>query len=638
MTKSKKHKGVEIRPDEIFHVSEDVKPETLEALGQMADAIKEAYPTPAHFRVAYENAMPIVDEWQKCYPSRWGDTIVTEAMEHPAKYSNKLIRRIYEHMITEGWLQRGDWVIDPFGGVALGALDAMQKGLNWIGNELEPRFHRIGAGYDCPGFTLWEAAWFIVANLPVFVWRAIVNRKPILKEKKMPVWMSRYWPAFPRPGVGHLCPACTNKTAASELPETSPHHYTGNLEKWQQEFGNPNWGSAVLLQGDSRRLLEIIQTGGAAGTRSSPPYGSTLRHRHNSSGIDYSKTERKGGSRVMESIHKGYGDTEGQLGHMRASVSSPPFLQAKGGTPEPKPGGVIDEALYRRHAAGNGAAEGYGGTDGQLANMPEGVRTAAMKSPPFSPAGNQPAKIPGKPQGVRTHYEGNNVIPSSNYGETDGQLQKMRQGSIEAVISSPPYNKPFSQEHNGRRGGQRATTPSEKGAFVNYGTSDGQIEGLPEGDLQAVISSPPYDETRVGSGSKAEYGVMEKRGRGDQYGEAGGQIAGRDDFWSAARTIVEQVFLALEPGGHAAWVVKDYVKDGQRVPFCENWRQLCESVGFVTLHEHRALFGEKTVQGTLEGGAHETIKEHKSFLRRVAEKKGSPRIDWETVYCMERPL
>jgi hypothetical protein len=47
-------------------------------------------------------------------------------------------------MIEEGWLHPGDLVIDPFGGVALGALDAMRLGLRWRGVELEPKFAELG--------------------------------------------------------------------------------------------------------------------------------------------------------------------------------------------------------------------------------------------------------------------------------------------------------------------------------------------------------------------------------------------------------------------------------------------------------------------------------------------------------------
>jgi tRNA G10 N-methylase Trm11 len=55
-----------------------------------------------------------------------------------------LIRRIYEHMRDSGYITPGDRVIDPFGGIAAGAVDAMSMGLHWYGCELEPRFVALG--------------------------------------------------------------------------------------------------------------------------------------------------------------------------------------------------------------------------------------------------------------------------------------------------------------------------------------------------------------------------------------------------------------------------------------------------------------------------------------------------------------
>ena len=68
------------------------------------------------------------DTWGSCYKEQWQGLIVPEAFTHPAKFSRALIRRIYDHCREEGWLPEGSVVIDPFGGVALGALDAMRLG------------------------------------------------------------------------------------------------------------------------------------------------------------------------------------------------------------------------------------------------------------------------------------------------------------------------------------------------------------------------------------------------------------------------------------------------------------------------------------------------------------------------------
>lgn len=400
---------------------------------------------------AVESGKWVVDEWRGCYPSNWKGSVVAEAMTHPAKFSSRLIRRIYEHLLEEGWVKAGDGVIDPFGGVGLGALDAMRLGLHWTGVELEERFWKIG---------------------------------------------------------------------------------NENIALWNGRFGGmPRWGTAMLVNGDSRGLCQVIRCQ-VSGAVSSPPYEEAIKNSEKGSGIDYSKAKEGGKKRTAgrESIALGYGETEGQLGAMRAggfsqALSSPPFLQSEGGTPEPKAGGVIDARLQARHAAGNAAANGYGKSEGQLSSM---------------------------------------------NGEGFELAVKMGLTNSENVS--------------------------------------------------------PIDMERAGL-------------RTQEYGETAGQLGADsgDDFWMAARRIVEEVYAALEPGGHASWVVKDYVKNKQVVPFADQWRQLCEAVGFVTLHEHRAmLVHHKGKQTTLEGGVHEIKTESKSFFRRLAEKKGSPRIDWETVWCMEK--
>jgi len=377
-----------------------------------------------------------IDVWEKCYPSNWKGMVVPDAIAHPAKYSSKLIRRIYEHVLEEGWTAEGDSVFDPFGGVALGALNAMRFGLRWRGIELETRFSQIG-------------------------------------NQNIALWNSRY------ASMPHWC-------ADSELINGDSR----NLHD--------------LLLGNCSTVISSLPTTeiGFSLALSSPHKADSIKP-GTGSGFDYSKMKHKGGGNKTvgrENIAKGYGVTSGNLGSMPAgdfsvSISSPPFRQSTGGTGASS---GIDAAVIKRHAAGNAGAQAYGASRGQLANM--------------------------------------------------------REGNLDAIINS-----------------------------------------------QLLESSP-------------------------------------EDFWSAARLIVEQTYLALAPGGHAVWVVKDFVKGGKIIPFCDQWRQLCEAVGFVTLHEHHALFTRHN--GTsykLEGGEVEHKKSSKSFFRRVAESHGSPPIDYETIFCMEKP-
>lgn len=303
-----------------------------------------------------------------------------------------------------------------------------------------------------------------------------------------------------------------------------------------------------------------------------------------------------------------YGDTDGNLanlpsGDFGAAVSSPPFLQTSGGTNVTSESGPLaDGRLLARHAAGNAAA-GYGQADGQLSSMPDTGFNAALSSPPFGEAqtgggiavkGYQNAELrPGSDEKPFDLVGERSYMPGTQ-GQTDGQLAAMKMDGFEGAVSSPPYEGSDQNYKDGWERFHRTREPLHKNDIqreAQYGASDGQI----------------------------------------------GNTSG-DSFWLAARQIVEQVYLLLAPGAPAVWVVKDYVRNKQIVPFCDQWRQLCEAVGFETLHIHRAwLVEERGTQLDIFGNAHTKTVERKSFFRRLAEKKGSPRIDWETVICMQKP-
>jgi hypothetical protein len=359
----------------------------------------------------------VVSDWAGCYGEGWTD-ICPESFAHPAKYSRALIRRIYEHAFAEGWLHAGETILDPFGGVALGGLDAMRLGLHWTGVELEERFVSLG-------------------------------------QENIALWNARY----------------------SRLP---------------------HWGTATLLQGDSRQLAAIA--GQAAGVVSSPPYESCLDR------------------------------------------------------------GVVDKDLRREWA------------------REHGISNAEHVSPIDM-----------------------DIHRLQGYGgASPGQLGAMRGGGYDAAVSSPPYD---------------CHVVKARSSELEAGRIDGKN----------LVTSGSFGRTR---------GVL----FGEKYGDTVGNLGNDTAFWPAARAIVDQVYQVLRPGGVAIWVLKAYVRNKQIVDFPGQWRQLCESAGFETLHEHKAwLVEERGTQHTLDNGTETKVVKRVSFFRRLAERKGSPAIDFEQVVCMRKP-
>ena len=91
------------------------------------------------------------DNWEECFNQNWRKLIVSD---HPAKFARGVIRRIYEHASENGWVGHDCKIIDPFGGIALGGLDAMRLKAHWTGIELEKKWASIGKR----NILLWEAS------------------------------------------------------------------------------------------------------------------------------------------------------------------------------------------------------------------------------------------------------------------------------------------------------------------------------------------------------------------------------------------------------------------------------------------------------------------------------------------------
>ena len=502
----------------------------------------------------------LMDDWRGCYGEGWRGVIIPEAFAHPAKFSRALIRRIYEHMLEEGWVQAGDTILDPFGGVALGAWPALRLGLDWVGVELEQKFVDLG-------------------------------------NQNIALWCERYGQRLPR------------------------------------------WGRAALLQGDSRRLGEVI-------------------------------------GEVFGPVAQGHGPG--------AMVSSPPYAKsATKGSRENRAinleqAGINSKKWLGRRRCTQGRSEGYGTHPAQLGNMPEGEFDACVTSPPF---GEGETRDRSPVQGGEIADAITRAYTQDRQGTTEGNLAHLRAeaGDLAACVSSPPYAGSATEKNSAGIDWEKQyeTYKSQGGgmsyeAFVaqqlrhmeGYGSSDGQLAAMPEGRFEGAVSSPPYEASVVGS---TEYEQRMKRlcaqpieslaprwrrevrkylrtkARTSHcqltdggYGNATGQLGERqgDTFWSAARDIVQQVYQVLTPGAPAVWVVKSFVRNKKRVNFPKQWMELCEACGFEAVHWHCAhLVEDRGSQFDLFGELHENKVERKSFFRRLAERKGSPRIDWEVVLC-----
>lgn len=299
-------------------------------------------------------------------------------------------------------------------------------------------------------------------------------------------------------------------------------------------------------------------------------------------------------------------------GGMAAAVGSPPYSGAdgEGRTTERDNRRLIEmgrEDLVKRLATEYRGGKQYGtATPGQLGTMPNGSFDSAVSSPPYADAVNGSGEGPGARHDY-THHKPDTAerLSSDNgYGQTPGNLGNLAGVGFDAAVGSPPYE---ASVNDPRVGGG-----IDKTKFAN------PDKHIPRGEAKAAMTVEPFS-----------YGSTPSN-IGNDTGET---------FWAAARVIVEQTYAVLKPGGYVAWVTKRFVRKGQIVEFSEQWAQLCEAVGFERVEWVRAMLVEDHGdQMDIFGGVTPRGKQRKSFFRRLAEKKGSPRIDWEDVIILRKPL
>lgn len=538
----------------------------------------------------------VTTTWRNCYNGSLKELITPEAFAHPAKMSRKLCERIFDHGLEKGYWRLGDIIIDPFGGIGTTGLIGAYRGYRVIGVELEERFVKLAQ-----------------ENIER-------NRRKI------------------------------------------------------KRLGNP---LPVIIQGDSRELGKVIVE--AAGAMTSPPWfgvssdgGWQMLDKYAEEGKLTVKQVEGDPNKSFPSWSKdrdtSYGKADGQIANLPegshdeivGAITSPPFLQTRGGDHVPKGMEEVSPGFRDRHLAGNRGVPAYGETAGQLHNLPEGDHDGVMgaiSSPPYATMPTQKNsdsinlekqfemyRNSGGGQSFEK-FEATQKKHSQGYGDHPDQLAHLPEGDhaqIAGAISSPPY----SEARIGTASGQEHVGREE-----NYGQADGQLGNMAEGDISEVtgaITSPPYEDSNINPGNVGN-AVIERWGSGgslaagfkDGYGASPNQLGtlSGDTYWSAVAVIYQQVYDLLPPGGAFAVVVKDFVRNKQRVPLCDQTAELLEAVGFAVPERIRAMLVREVPQpiNMFTGEIGIKLVERKSFFRRLAEKKGSPRIDWEEVIWAVKP-
>jgi len=242
-----------------------------------------------------------------------------------------------------------------------------------------------------------------------------------------------------------------------------------------------------------------------------------------------------------------------------------------------------------------------------------------------------------------------------NYGSAPGQIGRLKPGEVDAVLTSPPYADAIGKaQHEGDQEKYRKRQQAyndkhpeyHRPSPASYSTDPGNIGNLKEGDIQGVITSPPWEDQEPSHCASdkpynkklADAGVFCGRVVDSEYGQSDGQIGNSTggDYWHAVRHVYAQCHQILKPGGVLCVVVKSYVKHGKIVDLPGDTLKLLVHLGFEPVEIVHAMLTKEWQENMLFEGPVTRTKSRKSFFRRLTEKRGSPKIDWECVLFVRK--
>lgn len=663
-----------------------------------------------------------IHQWEGCYSKTWNGLIVDDAFKHPAKYSRSLIERIFDHMEASGWIQPGESIKVTesirnliLSDVSNGRYILFQEWIpasspekSQITKDLSVPPRSVSTettdperGSKLPSLTNGAPGQSSSLSSPA-VSQSQKDLSFITSTKTQLMTESKISPLS---SEQHIPPAtvknlqkrkkvksCPKETSSAQTAKASTKANTSEQTASATDAEpNPeappavvtNSGYVVKLNALPKVGEQVFRRGSIIGDcfggvglggviaayRKYLWFGMEIEPRFVEFGNkNFKLHKRRWEDAVLGDACLVLGDSRQfakGINYMSALVTSPPYAQSIRGLEH---NGIdVDKLKANENHSGKnsmaGSKEIYGKSPGQIARLREGRLDAAITSPPYAATLNHK----GGPDTKQQLIEGGKSLQAikQGYGKAKGQIETLPTGRLDAAITSPPYadiaagqgglnSKPAKKP--GQQAGRSAKSASQT-ADQKYGTAEGQIARLPKTDIDAVITSPPWEANTEGGikGSKVKfvpdsgkghYGSPEaraaqlKKEEAKIYGTAEGQIGNDkgEDYWQAMSKVYASCFEALKPGGVAAIVIKDYVKNKKRVLLCDDTCRLLEHLGFVMIERIHALLVKETKTADLFEGETTKRTEKKSFFRRLHEKKpGAVRIDWEEVLICQKP-
>ena len=506
------------------------------------------------------------------------------AVAHPAKFNTNLVEFLIKKFTKEG-----DTVLDPMAGTGILGVIAALHGRNAVQVELEEKFYK----------------WMEKA-------KENVEKHPTLTAK------------------GRIVNICGDARNLSELLGrqtdaviTSPP-YSESLTKKRKGYTIISQLAKTRHMGEDTGDENIanLPHGNVDAIITSPPYSDAEPfkakeyRRFFEREVELKREGAQGGHthsleaqmRYVEKVKAGKPENPDNIGRLEHGnidviITSPPYADAKKGgeADEEKMAERWDRAFRQtgeswdswgktwktegRKRALKALGSGYSSSEDNIGNLPVGNIDAIITSPPYadiSKPGNIKRPITKeefeerrrrgdhnvyhdpRPERKGTLYEYYEMIPIEKYGSPQN-IDNLPHGSIDAIITSPPYEAALEGTSRHTRGGIASrdkklaqtgsytilTEDTKKGVPICYSPNPQNIGNLKSSDEE-------YENLRRGLMTKS----------------------GKPTYLSEMLKVYREMWKVLKPGGRAIVVVKPFIRNKRVVDLPYHTYLLMKLAGF----------------------------------------------------------
>jgi len=531
-----------------------------------------------------------------------------DAVKHPAKAYTDVLE-----WLIKRYTKPGDVVLDPMCGTGSTCIVAALHGRHGIGVDIEERFIEWcnEAKRRLEGTTT-----LTPRGRVHFICGDARRLSQLLKEHVDALITSPPYADSKRGGVAD----------ADKMADRWERHRSDAWNTWGSSAHTPGRLRAFESLGsgysDNPDNIGNLPYGDVDAIITSPPYELSQ-----SSKLDWAPSRR---DELMKEkrIYRGYSDNPNNIGNLSygdvdAIIMSPPYLKSAdqgGGINRQRPQDVrigcstIGRTVENPNAIDN--VKSYGDID------------AIITSPPYS---GTISKHAGGPTGQLKVRVGESTLTARAYSESEDNIGNLPHGDIDAIITSPPYSESIRggdvdvvdrlRRHG--RSDPKAGGPYGVSLARPYSKSPENIGNLPHGDVDAIITSPPYEESMGSKHSSPRADeLMEEKRHVTIYGASRDNIGNLkgETYLEAMLKVYSECYKALKPGGKIAIIIKPFIRNKQVVDLPWHTHLLMTKVGFKP---------------------HEFFKyrlKHQSFWRVLYYKKHPevPRIAHEYILVYEK--